>query len=116
MLYKCVRPLEGCQQPVEIIDSAATSSDNVSEEHLQWAEAFIIVYSVCDKDSFNWATYVLQVKIKRVLFFQSYDICYMFISNIYIYTLLLLVFNITFLFFPADSNTKTAISKSFAHW
>ena len=68
MLYKCVRTLDNSPQPVEIIDCAATPSHKVSEEHLLWAEAFVIVFSVCDKESFHWATTVLDVSIYQICF------------------------------------------------
>lgn len=60
MLYKCVLTLDGITQPVEIMDTSASCEES-SDEHLQWADAFVVVYSITDKDSYDWAANTVQV-------------------------------------------------------
>lgn len=61
MLYKCVLQIDGASQQVEIMDTSATSNgDSSSDAHLHWAEAFVIVYSVSDKNSYKWAANTLE--------------------------------------------------------
>ncbi|XP_076028254.1 ras-related and estrogen-regulated growth inhibitor-like protein [Oratosquilla oratoria] len=59
MLYKCQLQVEGSPLPVEIMDAAPPNyaSSNV---HMHWAEAFVIVYSVCDRESFRNAGEILE--------------------------------------------------------
>lgn len=64
MLYKCVLQLDGIPQPVEIMDTSA-SCDESSDAHLQWADAFVVVYSITDKDSFQWAVSTIQELSER---------------------------------------------------
>ncbi|XP_063589016.1 ras-related and estrogen-regulated growth inhibitor-like protein [Penaeus indicus] len=64
MLYKCVLQVDGTPQPVEIMDTSA-SCDESSDAHLQWAEAFVVVYSVTDKESFRWAASTVQELSER---------------------------------------------------
>ncbi|KAK8738335.1 hypothetical protein OTU49_003824 [Cherax quadricarinatus] len=59
MLYKCVLQVDGAPQPVEIMDTWA-SCDESSDAHLQWAEAFVVVYAITDKESYRWAANTLQ--------------------------------------------------------
>lgn len=67
MLYKCVLTLDSITQPVEIMDTSA-SCDESSDEHLQWADAFVVVYSITDKDSYQWAASTVQVIIFPFLY------------------------------------------------
>lgn len=67
MLYKCVLTLDGITQPVEIMDTSASCEES-SDEHLQWADAFVVVYSITDKDSYDWAASTVQVIIFPLLF------------------------------------------------
>lgn len=67
MLYKCVLQVDGTPQPVEIMDTSA-SCDESSDAHLQWAEAFVVVYSVTDKESYRWAASTIEVIIMPSLF------------------------------------------------
>lgn len=60
MLYKCVLQVDGAPQPVEIMDTSA-SSDKTSYPYLQWAEAFVVVYSITDKESYQRAASTVQV-------------------------------------------------------
>ncbi|XP_042883531.1 ras-related and estrogen-regulated growth inhibitor-like protein [Penaeus japonicus] len=64
MLYKCVLQVDGTPQPVEIMDTSA-SCDESSDAHLQWAEAFVVVYSVTDKESYRWAANTVEELTKR---------------------------------------------------
>lgn len=68
MLYKCVLTLDGITQPVEIMDTSASCEES-SDDHLQWADAFVVVYSITDKDSYDWAASTVQVII--LSFFYS---------------------------------------------
>lgn len=60
MLYKCVLQVDGAPQPVEIMDTSA-SCDKTSYPYLQWAEAFVVVYSITDKESYQRAASTVQV-------------------------------------------------------
>lgn len=66
MLYKCVLTLDGITQPVEIMDTSASCEES-SDEHLQWADAFVVVYSITDKDSYDWAASTVQVIVFLLL-------------------------------------------------
>ncbi|XP_076028253.1 ras-related and estrogen-regulated growth inhibitor-like protein [Oratosquilla oratoria] len=60
MLYKCQLQVEGSPLPVEIMD--ATPPTHLSSSvHVHWAEAFVIVYSVCDSRSFKRAKETLEI-------------------------------------------------------
>lgn len=63
MLYKSVLQVDGSSQAVEIMDTSASCCDEASDAHLQWAEAFVVVYSITDKQSYEWAASTLQVTI-----------------------------------------------------
>ena len=63
MLYKCTLQIDGSSQLVEIMDTCnCDESDNfgATEQQVNWGEAFIVVYSVTDKKSFQWAQETLQ--------------------------------------------------------
>lgn len=62
MLYKCVLQVDGTPQSVEIMDTSAACEKN-SDPYLQWAEAFVVVYSITDKDSYQQAASTVQVII-----------------------------------------------------
>ncbi|XP_069182443.1 ras-related and estrogen-regulated growth inhibitor-like protein [Procambarus clarkii] len=64
MLYKCVLQVDGAPQPVEIMDTWASCEDS-SDAHLQWAEAFVVVYAITDKHSYRWAANTLQELSER---------------------------------------------------
>lgn len=61
MLYRCVLQVDGTSQPVEIMDTSA-SCQAASQAHLQWAEAFVVVYAISDKQSYAQAADTLQVR------------------------------------------------------
>lgn len=65
MLYKCVLQIDGPSQPVEIMDTSATTSDEASDAHLLWAEAFVVVYSVSDRESYVHAESTLKELTSR---------------------------------------------------
>ena len=60
MLYKCVLQVDGAPQSVEIMDTSA-NCDKSSDSYLQWAEAFVVVYSITDKESYRQAASTVQV-------------------------------------------------------
>ena len=62
MLYKCVLQVDGAPQSVEIMDTSA-ACEKTSDPYLQWAEAFVVVYSITDKDSYKQAVSTVQVII-----------------------------------------------------
>ncbi|XP_071527039.1 ras-related and estrogen-regulated growth inhibitor-like protein [Panulirus ornatus] len=64
MLYKTVLQVDGVAQPVEIMDTSA-SCDESSDAHLQWAEAFVVVYAITDKESYRWAANTVQELSER---------------------------------------------------
>ncbi|CAG2170689.1 unnamed protein product [Oppiella nova] len=48
---------------VEILDISKTLTDNeniVNKDQIEWAEAFVIIYSICDRNSFNLAQHYLK--------------------------------------------------------
>ncbi|KAF2355498.1 Small GTP-binding protein domain [Trinorchestia longiramus] len=57
MLYRSVLSVSSTPQNVELLDC---SGKELKEEVIQWAEAFIIVYSTTDKDSLDEAKATLQ--------------------------------------------------------
>ncbi|KAK4290069.1 hypothetical protein Pmani_037014 [Petrolisthes manimaculis] len=59
MLYRCVLQVDGAPQPVEIMDTSA-SCQAASHAHLQWAEAFVVVYAINNKQSYSQAANTLQ--------------------------------------------------------
>ncbi|MPC62047.1 ras-related and estrogen-regulated growth inhibitor-like protein [Portunus trituberculatus] len=64
MLYKCVLQVDGAPQSVEIMDTSATC-EKTSDPYLQWAEAFVVVYSITDKDSYKQAVSTVQELSER---------------------------------------------------
>jgi len=63
MLYKCTLQIDGSSQLVEIMDTCnGNESDEfgATEQQVNWGEAFIVVYSVTDKNSFRWAQDTVQ--------------------------------------------------------
>lgn len=77
ILYKCSVNVDGATQPVQIIDTSLSASD-VTEAHLQWADAFVLVYSITDKRSFSVIRHMLEVSLPQKknlvtwLFSQAY--------------------------------------------
>ncbi|KAA0193873.1 hypothetical protein HAZT_HAZT003113 [Hyalella azteca] len=57
MLYRSVLSLSGSPQNVELLDC---SGKDLKDEVLQWAEAFIVVYSITDKSSLDEGKSTLQ--------------------------------------------------------
>lgn len=57
MLYRSVLPVNGSSQNVELLDC---SGQDLKPEVEQWAEAFIIVYSITDKCSLSQASHLLK--------------------------------------------------------
>ncbi|XP_063886121.1 ras-related and estrogen-regulated growth inhibitor-like protein [Scylla paramamosain] len=64
MLYKCVLQVDGAPQSVEIMDTSA-ACEKTSDPYLQWAEAFVVVYSITDKDSYQQAASTVQELSER---------------------------------------------------
>ncbi|MCL4163077.1 UNVERIFIED_CONTAM: hypothetical protein GTU68_035705 [Idotea baltica] len=60
MLYKSSLNIDGATQPIEIMDTSPCT-DDVTEAHLQWADAFVLVYSIADKSSFKVVSHMLEV-------------------------------------------------------
>ena len=68
MLYKCVVNVDGTPQSIEIMDtSTSVHHRQISDSQVQWADAFVIVYSVSDRSSFIWASDLLQVRFYFII-------------------------------------------------
>ncbi|KAK7597855.1 hypothetical protein V9T40_010080 [Parthenolecanium corni] len=60
LLYKKTVVINDTSFDVEIIDlSADTDRSQVPQEPIQWSDAIILVYSITDRDSFNYANTML---------------------------------------------------------
>lgn len=57
MLYRSVLTVSGSPQNVDLLDC---SGQDLKDEAVQWAEAFVVVYSITDKSSLLLATAALQ--------------------------------------------------------
>lgn len=54
LLYKQTITLDNATSEIEVLDvSRWTNEECFPLEHIRWADAFVVVYSVCDRDSFN---------------------------------------------------------------
>ena len=70
MLYKCTLQINGSSKLVEIMDTCNGNESDVfgaTEQQVNWGEAFIVVYSIIDKNSFRWAQDTVQVNSIEVL-------------------------------------------------
>ena len=62
MLYKCNVMVDGSCQSIEIMDTCTSVHHrDLSDGQVNWADAFVIVYSVSDRGSFIWASDLIQV-------------------------------------------------------
>ncbi|KAK3098805.1 hypothetical protein FSP39_023290 [Pinctada imbricata] len=52
-VYTCTRYLDGDNVTLEVLDTAAQEEKSRIEEHIKWADAFILMYSVTDSCSFS---------------------------------------------------------------
>lgn len=59
MLYKCMLQVGETLQSVEIMDTSASSDKTYP--YLEWAEAFVVVYSITNKESYKQAASTVQV-------------------------------------------------------
>jgi Ras family len=55
LLYKQTVTLESGLLDVEIIDVSVDDDDGFPIDQIQWADAVLIVYSITDRESFNYA-------------------------------------------------------------
>jgi Ras-related and estrogen-regulated growth inhibitor-like protein len=55
LLYKQTVTLESALLDVEIIDVSIEDDDGFPIEQIQWADACVIVYSIVDRQSFEYA-------------------------------------------------------------
>lgn len=55
LLYKQTVTLDCGHLDVEIIDVSVDDDDGFPMEQIQWADACLIVYSIVDRESFNYA-------------------------------------------------------------
>lgn len=55
LLYKQTVTLESGLLDVEIVDISAENDDSFPVEQIQWADACIIVYSITDRSSYDYA-------------------------------------------------------------
>lgn len=51
--YSCSKCIDGDTTALEILDTAAQEENSRLETNIKWADAFILVYSVTDRCSFN---------------------------------------------------------------
>ncbi|XP_076338580.1 ras-related and estrogen-regulated growth inhibitor-like protein [Tachypleus tridentatus] len=54
-LYKHAVTFDDMVNNVEIFDVSRFPNDSVPEEEVRWADACAVIYSICDRDSFNKA-------------------------------------------------------------
>ncbi|XP_026328249.1 ras-related and estrogen-regulated growth inhibitor-like protein [Hyposmocoma kahamanoa] len=64
LLYRQTVPINGTPVELEVIDVSGSNSDKFPTEQIQWADACLLVYSVTDRSSFEYATEVLSA-LKR---------------------------------------------------
>ncbi|XP_013785049.1 ras-related and estrogen-regulated growth inhibitor-like isoform X1 [Limulus polyphemus] len=54
-LYKHSVTFDDMVSNVEILDVSRWPNDSMPEEEVRWADACLVIYSICDRDSFNKA-------------------------------------------------------------
>ncbi|XP_072937199.1 ras-related and estrogen-regulated growth inhibitor-like protein isoform X1 [Epargyreus clarus] len=59
LLYRQTVPINGTPIELEVIDVSGSNPDKFPAEQIQWADACLLVYSVTDRSSFEYATEVL---------------------------------------------------------
>ncbi|CAG9098168.1 unnamed protein product [Plutella xylostella] len=59
LLYRQTVPINGTPVELEVIDVSGTNADKFPAEQIQWADACLLVYSVTDRSSFDYATEVM---------------------------------------------------------
>ncbi|VVD04135.1 ras-related and estrogen-regulated growth inhibitor-like protein [Leptidea sinapis] len=64
LLYRQTVPINGTPIDLEVIDVSGSNADRFPAEQIQWADACLLVYSVTDRSSFEYATEVLN-SLKR---------------------------------------------------
>ncbi|CAH2067248.1 unnamed protein product, partial [Iphiclides podalirius] len=64
LLYRQTVPINGMPVELEVIDVSGSNADKFPAEQIQWADACLLVYSVTDRNSFEYATEVLNT-LKR---------------------------------------------------
>ncbi|CAK1602841.1 unnamed protein product [Parnassius mnemosyne] len=64
LLYRQTVPINGTPIELEVIDVSGSNADKFPAEQIQWADACLLVYSVTDRSSFDYATEVLNT-LKR---------------------------------------------------
>lgn len=64
LLYRQTVPINGTPVELEVIDVSGSNSDKFPAEQIQWADACLLVYAVTDRNSFEYATQVLEA-LKR---------------------------------------------------
>ncbi|CAG4998006.1 unnamed protein product [Parnassius apollo] len=64
LLYRQTVPINGMPIELEVIDVSGSNADKFPAEQIQWADACLLVYSVTDRSSFEYATEVLNT-LKR---------------------------------------------------
>ncbi|CAG4943976.1 unnamed protein product [Colias eurytheme] len=61
LLYRQTVPINGTPIELEVIDVSGSNPDKIPTEQIQWADACLLVYSVTDRSSFEYATEVLNL-------------------------------------------------------
>ncbi|GAB6022545.1 hypothetical protein CHUAL_006651 [Chamberlinius hualienensis] len=64
-VYRHVVTIDETTNDVEILDTSRCQSFGCLHEHIQWGDAFVVVYSICDRESFLSAKDFLE-KIHKV--------------------------------------------------
>ncbi|OWR55336.1 ras-related and estrogen-regulated growth inhibitor-like [Danaus plexippus] len=59
LLYRQTVPINGTPVELEVIDVSGSNLDTFPTEQIQWADACLLVYSVTDRSSFEYATDIL---------------------------------------------------------
>ncbi|XP_041973412.1 ras-like protein family member 11B [Aricia agestis] len=59
LLYRQTVPINGNSIELEVIDVSGSSLDKFPAEQIQWADACLLVYSVTDRSSFEYAVDIL---------------------------------------------------------
>ncbi|XP_042903538.1 ras-related and estrogen-regulated growth inhibitor-like protein [Parasteatoda tepidariorum] len=59
-IYKQTVDFDNTTTYVEILDASQCESHCCLQDHIDWADAFVVVYSVCDRSSFEKARKVLE--------------------------------------------------------
>ncbi|XP_063359019.1 ras-related and estrogen-regulated growth inhibitor-like protein [Cydia amplana] len=60
LLYRQTVQINSSPVELEVIDVSGSNSDKFPAEQIQWADACLVVYSVTDRSSFEYATEVLK--------------------------------------------------------